>query len=671
MRDFQKRMEPAVEKILHSDTNARAERIREWQDLIDFIQRISTERLKPIYVQWIVSQYTIVKDLDAIEDTIPYMVDYQRLRERKRLVPEDALQNIRNRKDLMRLVKSYDLSRKERNLILEQRLFDEDQAGIVYEDSKVKVLRIFTEAASCHFGKGTKWCISGKNNAFKNYSKHHDIFFILFKRTAKKWAVVMGRRGINSIWNELNEQPSISDILSARDKYPKLAKVFPDDIRFNKSITDVEAIQRTIDTELWGTSIDDVDLPSLARLVPKHMLPRMWGQWKNVLGTPPEGREWFRRYLRRLGIFSFEFQGRTMNTDAKRRLGNQEIAVRMRDFQKRTQDDLVNRLYQDSWALDQVKGRMVISDERLYRRFLDYVQSQAESYGNYHIDEGIDEDRLDTRSLQWLISRYVEGGTFRDILDSIKLLLEFQGRKKLKQVSANIQRIRDIDTLRNLLETRTPSKREKKQSTEKNLLATKQVNVMYDSAALKVVEVFSKDAAMYYGKGTIWCTAAKCRNLFAQYKREGYSMYYIIFKGKRGGKWAIAWKPGDTEVVDQNNVQRGLEDIRKASKEYPVLSRLFRGSMLFNPDISTRLFLPRWKKVYKDPGNRQIEQELDLLEPRRYVEIIEDALEIGIGFGVSVLQALWRNGWLRSQRGKPWIAALDEKYPEANVSYWV
>ena len=54
-------------------------------------------------------------------------------------------------------------------------------ARIIWEEGKVAIIRPETEEASCLFGKGTKWCVSARDdNWFRKYTKQGKAFYFFF-----------------------------------------------------------------------------------------------------------------------------------------------------------------------------------------------------------------------------------------------------------------------------------------------------------------------------------------------------------------------------------------------------------------------------------------------------------------------------------------------------------
>jgi hypothetical protein len=58
------------------------------------------------------------------------------------------------------------------------------EADVVYEDDEHRVLHIKNKAASVHYGLGTKWCITMKNqHYFEDYDKNNTVFFFILNKS--------------------------------------------------------------------------------------------------------------------------------------------------------------------------------------------------------------------------------------------------------------------------------------------------------------------------------------------------------------------------------------------------------------------------------------------------------------------------------------------------------
>lgn len=145
------------------------------------------------YTRWIVQVYANggIDTLDYLPDVRELLVKYDDLKKRKLLRPEDrSIDLIKSMTALDDVVGSYEgaQSGKQQQANIETQMIRAGDARVIYEDALVKVVSPETEEASCHFGKGTKWCTIGReNNMFDHYHAQGPLYIISFKGTPHKW----------------------------------------------------------------------------------------------------------------------------------------------------------------------------------------------------------------------------------------------------------------------------------------------------------------------------------------------------------------------------------------------------------------------------------------------------------------------------------------------------
>jgi hypothetical protein len=70
----------------------------------------------------------------------------------------------------------------------EQGFYDRQEASLIHDDNEIKIVNPHTEAASCFFGRNTKWCTAAReDNQFDHYDEMGSIFIILFKKENRRW----------------------------------------------------------------------------------------------------------------------------------------------------------------------------------------------------------------------------------------------------------------------------------------------------------------------------------------------------------------------------------------------------------------------------------------------------------------------------------------------------
>lgn len=95
-------------------------------------------------------------------------------------------------------------------------------AVYLYSDDNYIVLHPLSMEASCHYGLGTKWCISAKmSNRFDSYSSENKFFYFIIDRTKPlrdKWSKVAlvlqkGNRKFVELWDAEDKMHGLSDVL--------------------------------------------------------------------------------------------------------------------------------------------------------------------------------------------------------------------------------------------------------------------------------------------------------------------------------------------------------------------------------------------------------------------------------------------------------------------------
>lgn len=81
------------------------------------------------------------------------------------------------------------LSNNEKDRLKVEKFYKSGSAIRLIDDDTTLVVRVTSHAASCHFGKNTRWCTAAKNDSetFKDYKNRGWLVIILDKPTNKRW----------------------------------------------------------------------------------------------------------------------------------------------------------------------------------------------------------------------------------------------------------------------------------------------------------------------------------------------------------------------------------------------------------------------------------------------------------------------------------------------------
>jgi hypothetical protein len=76
----------------------------------------------------------------------------------------------------------------EQDRAAQQEFFDKGEAKLVVDTERAKVVIPLTMAAAQYFGRGTRWCTSGKrDNRFAQYNRQGPLYIIMFKGMDRRW----------------------------------------------------------------------------------------------------------------------------------------------------------------------------------------------------------------------------------------------------------------------------------------------------------------------------------------------------------------------------------------------------------------------------------------------------------------------------------------------------
>jgi hypothetical protein len=137
---------------------------------------------------------------------------------------------------------------------------------------------------------------------------------------------------------------------------------------------------------------------------------------------------------------------------------------------------------------------------------------------------------------QWLAKVYANGGvSLEDLMstgrDTLTKFAKLKLKKKLQPEDKDIGRFRSINDLANVLEKYndidlSSGKDKDKQKAD---MARDNAELFYDDDTVRIIKPNDVTAAMYYGRGTKWCTAAENNNMYKHYAQSG-DLYIVIPK---------------------------------------------------------------------------------------------------------------------------------------------
>ena len=202
----------------------------------------------------------------------------------------------------------------------------------------------------------------------------------------------------------------------------------------------------------------------------------------------------------------------------------------------------------------------------------------------------------------WLLNRYVNEKISRweDIgsraipaiekFDLLKKKPKLQPPLPTKDLN-QIQSLSDLeDIVEKYQEKDLTSQTEKASAEEQKFYDTNQAELLYNDSTIKVVIPKTKEASMYFGRNTRWCTAAKNDNKFNYYNRKG-PLYIVLIKPKNE-RYQFHFKT--LQFMDEKDNPKNPNEL---ADQYPILWKIFtpiaeknnRLALYHNPPIKLQL----------------------------------------------------------------------------------
>lgn len=192
-------------------------------------------------IYWILSRYVDSEQNweDIPSRIIPGLVKFQKLKNKK-LIPVEIrdINKIKTLEEFEDIIDEYDdtviTSNKEDEKRIETQFYNTGDAELLYDDNDIKVVSPKTEAASCFFGRNTRWCTAAKNdNMFNRYHENGPLYIVLLKKENKRYQFFWGNNEYDQFMDALDREINPNDLA---DKYPILWKIFGPIAKKNESI---------------------------------------------------------------------------------------------------------------------------------------------------------------------------------------------------------------------------------------------------------------------------------------------------------------------------------------------------------------------------------------------------------------------------------------------------
>ncbi len=178
--------------------------------------------------------------------------------------------------------------------------------------------------------------------------------------------------------------------------------------------------------------------------------------------------------------------------------------------------------------------------------------------------------------LQWIVNQYIKGDFFIEDAPRVrKALVDFHQNKSRLQIK-DITRYKKLSDVEIAVEDLDPESKSKRQ--EKQEIKTEGADIIYKGSDCTILELKTKEAACYYGRGTKWCTAAtEGKNYFDSYKMQG-PLYVLI--GKDNRKYQIQFE--SSQFMDERDDPVEAAFLMKEYKGFNNLIELTKKRILSN-----------------------------------------------------------------------------------------
>ena len=216
---------------------------KELADWLETEKKVTSGEL----IYWILSrylkplpdnQYGINRWEDIGSRLIPGLEKYTKLKNKKKIPPEKRdINQIKSLGELEDLLDQFPdeevVSKKEQRSEEEQGYYDRKEAKLLHNDSQIKVVIPHTKAASCYFGKNTKWCTAARgDNMFDDYNDQGPLYIVLIKPLNQRYQFHWGETEEDF----MDERDKPIDPKKLADQYPVLYQIFGPIGRKNKSL---------------------------------------------------------------------------------------------------------------------------------------------------------------------------------------------------------------------------------------------------------------------------------------------------------------------------------------------------------------------------------------------------------------------------------------------------
>jgi hypothetical protein len=177
------------------------------------------------FSKWILKQYQKnglkLEDLYKVNEYLRTFIKYNDR------IEDKNINNYKTINDLYSVVAKFDepdpinIYTKESEKRISEKLINDGEAEIFYNDNKLLVVIPKTRGASCHFGKKTQWCTArdDDNNQFDYYNKRGRLYTIINKQNPEIRHLLHIQEGQ---FMDIDDEPAYCDSIIPEDLFKKI-----------------------------------------------------------------------------------------------------------------------------------------------------------------------------------------------------------------------------------------------------------------------------------------------------------------------------------------------------------------------------------------------------------------------------------------------------------------
>ena len=224
---------------------------------------------------------------------------------------------------------------------------------------------------------------------------------------------------------------------------------------------------------------------------------------------------------------------------------------------------------------------------------------------------GFDPTAPRLKCLTWMAALHCKGLLPLEDLPKARETLELFEANRQAMETRDLGRFRTLPDLwravERFAEAPAVSRSEADRAREASQLARKAATVVWDAEDCRVVRLKTKAAAMWWGRGTRWCTASRTDSMFAMY--DGQGPLHVVLRKGGPGKWQLHEASG--QLMDEADAPVSAELVAAtvpSVRESPVWNGMMvaagdpRAVLSMLVDGRLEPTAAALRNVFRDPG---------------------------------------------------------------------